>query len=99
MGKTEIVTASAFVVTAEAIATSTGDLNSNYADVSDLAGRTVDALLRELAWARRAQKGLSEDKERLSVEMGQARHARVQAERKLQDTKAAFRISLAALSD
>ncbi|MEO3931393.1 hypothetical protein WMO79_01080 [Micrococcaceae bacterium Sec7.4] len=99
MGKTEIVTASAYVVTAEAIASSTGHLNNNFADVSDMAGRTVDALLREIAWARRVQKGLIADKERLSREIGQADDARVQAESTLQDTKAAFKISLKALAD
>lgn len=99
MGKTEIVTASAYVVTAEAIASSTGHLNNNFADVSDMAGRTVDALLRDLAWSRRAQKALVADKERLSRELGQAQHARVQAERKFQDARAAFRTSLKALAD
>jgi hypothetical protein len=99
MSNHEIVTASAFIVTAEAIATSTGHLNNNFADVSDMAGRTVDALLREIAWARRVQKGLIADKEQLSREIGQAEDARVQAERKLHDTKAAFKISLKALAE
>lgn len=97
MGKTEIVTASAFIVTADAIGAYTP--NESFADISDLAGKTVQEILQAHAWVLRQRNDLLAERENLSVELGAAQHARVQAQRKLIDAKKAFKLSLEELSE
>lgn len=97
MGKTEIVTATSFVVTAEAIGTYTP--NQSFADISDLAGKTVQEILQAHAWVLRQRNDLLAERETLTVELGAAQHARVQAQRKLADAKKAFKLALAELAE
>lgn len=97
MSKHEIVTASAFVITKESLGEYTP--NGSYADISDMAGKTVLELMRALAWTLRQRNDLLTERKELTVSMGAAQHARVQAERKLVDAKAAFKASLALVNE
>lgn len=97
MAKTEIVTPSAFIITEEAVGIYIP--NGSYADVTDMAGKSVYELLRNYAWALRQRNDLLAQRETLVVEMGAAQHARVQAQRKLADAKAAFKTALAVLNE
>lgn len=97
MGKTYITAGSDYIITEEALGTYTP--NGSYADISDMAGKSVLELLRNYAWTLRQRNDLLAQREDRAIELGAAHHARVQAQRKLIDAKAAFKKALAALNE